>query len=164
MLMTLNEFAKRLSVLSAERPATLNRQIRLWTEAGMLPLASGVFLGTGRARLYTRESLLVAAVAVEVSAWGVPIRDLNKLFEHLVASLRDPKSGLREVADGADDEMLPDRLLLFREPNPDGSGERVTGAVVRRENLSDLVKVDGFTSPGFSVYMLELRRLWEKVR
>jgi DNA-binding transcriptional MerR regulator len=164
MLMTLADFTRRLAVLSKERPATLNRQVRLWTEAGLLPLASGVFLGTGKARLYTDESLLVAAIAVEASAWGLPIRDLKKVLESLVAELRDPQSGLREVADGVDDRTLRDMLLLFRQPNPEGLGEVVKGHLVRVANLADLVQVDGFTSPGFSVYVIELRRLWGKVR
>jgi hypothetical protein len=167
MMMTLKEFSRRLSVLSAEKPATVNRQIRLWTEAGVLPVANDVFIGTGHARLYTRESLLAAAVAIELAGWGMTAKPIKRGLDALLAQLGDKRSGLAEVADGAEGEdarWLPLKMLLFREPAPDGSGEKISTLFVRDDNLADLVRVDGFTSPGCSLIMIELRRLWGKLR
>jgi DNA-binding transcriptional MerR regulator len=160
MVMALKQFAQRLAVVSLEEPATLARQLRFWTEIGVIPIANDVAVGTGRARFYTEESLLAAAVAIELAGWGFPVGRLKKVIAFLVNELRDEKSGLKEVAAGEDDR----HLLLFREPGPTGSREEIAGWLVHDDNLSDLVKVRGFTAPGSSVFMLDLQHLWAKLQ
>lgn len=73
MPLTLSQMVAILTPLSPEPPATLNRQIRSWTDAGALPLVGGLRTGTGRGRLYDESAPKLAAVAIELTRFGLPI-------------------------------------------------------------------------------------------
>jgi hypothetical protein len=162
-MMSIKKFAQDMSVLSREPLPTLTRQLRFWTDLGGIPIANELAVGSGKARFYTRESMLAAAVAIEMNRWGMPVGSIKKTLTFMVAALRDESTGLMAVANGEDTEWLPSKLMLFLKPAPDGSGEEVVGMALRKENVVKLVGTDDFTSPGDSAFIVDLVRLWGKL-
>jgi DNA-binding transcriptional MerR regulator len=156
-LMTLSEFVGRLAPLSPEEPATLTRQVRLWTEIGLLPLANERFVGQGKARLYTPDSLLVAAVAVELSSWGVPIRNVGVIATQLVARFLAEDN---PVVAGAKDGTKEARLLVWMGPHK----MLVAGVQEADDELWDLIKKPDAGGPGVSLLMVNLTSLWAELR
>jgi DNA-binding transcriptional MerR regulator len=158
--MNLTQMTERLGAVSPEKPETLNRQIRHWATVGVLPLTGERFSGTGRGRVYTEDALLVAAVAVELARWGIPIAVMTRVLEYLRFAL-DEDSGPQEVKKlkaGASDALT----LVFTGRYAGQDGVRV--AHVARDRMSDHVASPEFLDSGTSVVMIDLSRLWAKLR
>src|SRR5215208_2376550 len=106
MNMTLRELTRCLSSVSGEKPATLNRQLRNWTDLGVLGLVGTVNTGTGRSRLYSRQSACVAALAVELARWGIPVGIMRVVCPAIYALLMLPKESVAKKIYGGSDEYL----------------------------------------------------------
>jgi hypothetical protein len=158
--MNLTQLTDRLGAVSPERPETLNRQLRHWAAIGVLPLTGERFSGTGRGRVYTQDALLVAAVAVELARWGIPIAVMTRVLEYLRFAL-DESSGPQEVKKlraGTSDALT----LVFAGRYGGQDGVRVHHEA--RDRMSDFVTSPEFLESGASTVMIDLSRLWAKLR
>ena len=151
MVMTLSELTDRLAPISGESPATVNRQLRIWTEVGALPLIGGVNTGRGRARLYEDDAVLVAAVAVELHRWGMNIGNIKGILEWLSANLREEQSSsAKSIRDGANGA----RLVVSR------GRHGIEAWFSDPDALAKYVKIPELGEPEASVLILNLYRLW----
>jgi hypothetical protein len=156
MLMSLKDFTARLAPLSRETPATLNRQLRFWTEIGSIPVANRVSVGMGRARFYGKEALLVAAVAIELSHWNIAIGTLKSVLGTVQEHLRLNAPPMDGAVDGSKQVTLVVHL-------GDMPG-RLHGLVVEAHEASHYADSSSMAPHIKSVLILNLTRLWSEFR
>jgi hypothetical protein len=155
-LMTLKEFVRRLEPLSRENPDTLKRQIRFWTEVEAIPVANVVSTGSGKMRLYDEESLLYAAVAIEMATWGVTIGFIKSVLRKMTNHIRG-KSLQVQLAIGGHRDV---RLIVT-------IGDTIGDAHISIEDIletGDSVSRDHLGSPRYSVFVVNLTSLWAELR
>jgi hypothetical protein len=159
MPLTLKELTQRLAAVSGESTDTLNRQLRSWTEGGALPLVGDLFIGTGKSRLYEDDAVLLAAVAVELARWGIPIGKIRTVLMYIWSMFILPNHlgshEMKEIKNGRSDLVM----LIF--PFVEQKGVNV--ALIERGKLSRYSKGEGGEIPS-SVLMLDLPQLWTKLR
>jgi hypothetical protein len=110
MKLTLKEMTRRLGSVSTETTETLNRQLRSWTDAGILSLVGDVNTGSGRERIYPDQEVFFAAVAVELAQWGMTIG----VIKHILSRLRSGVSYLSDDFDFRTDIVASDTLLALQ--------------------------------------------------
>jgi hypothetical protein len=155
-MMTLTQLVARLAPLSPEEPATLTRQVRLWTEIGALPVIGERFVGQGKARLYPERALLISAVAIELSNWGMVVRSIAAICGGL--ALIWPEHG--PLLEGGRDGTKQVRLMVKTHKSPliEAWLEEAGG------ELGDLLMEPDAGAPRSSLLMVNLTRLWGKLR
>src|SRR3954451_1820093 len=104
--MTVTALAARLLPISGTSVETLQRQLRSWTEAGALFTTDGVFVGTGKARVYSEEAAFAAVVAVALARWGSSIGAIRTVLFGLQFSLGEEHSMARKIKEGRSDALL----------------------------------------------------------
>jgi hypothetical protein len=155
-LMTLKEFVRRLEPLSRENPDTLKRQVRFWTEVEAIPVASLVSTGSGKMRLYDEDSLLYASVAIEMAAWGVTIGFIKTVLRDLAGYIRG-KAPQIEQARGGYWEI---RLVITMSGIVGGAHVNIFDG----QDAADRVKSADLGAPCSSTFVINLTRLWAKLR
>jgi DNA-binding transcriptional MerR regulator len=157
-LMTLKAFVRRLEPLSRETPATLRRQIRIWTEIGALPIANVMHVGSGRTRLYTEESLQLAAVAVELAALGIPVGAIKNVVTQVLNHLRGKTMEIEWALRNAGDV----RLVVVISDRPVHQTADVS--ILDIDRAAEYIRRDLMGFPSHSVIVINLNQLWAKLR
>lgn len=150
MPLILFQLVERLAPLSSEAPATLKRQIRLWTDAGALPLVGEQSVGTGRTRLYDDDAPRLAAVGIELARHSYSASDIQYALAWLRWVINRPGY------DPADDWYM---IVM-----PGQGGGDLEFAGMPPEQLGDHIKSRDFAAAGTSVLVINLPKLWERLR
>lgn len=150
MPLTLAQLAGSLARLSPGPPARLRRQLRLWTDAGALPLVGDPSVGTGRARLYEDDTPRLAAVAIELARHSYSASDIQYALAWLRWVINRPGY------DPADDWYM---IVM-----PGQGGGDLEFAGMPPEQLGDHIKSRDFAAAGTSVLVINLPKLWERLR
>ncbi|HEX2525290.1 MAG TPA: hypothetical protein VHL31_03185 [Geminicoccus sp.] len=88
--MTVTDLAKRVLPHADEQElAAAVRQLRHWTQIGLLSLGAGesVFTGTGRHREYEDSALYSAALLFEIGKWKLPPSLIDRVVKSLGFSI-----------------------------------------------------------------------------
>jgi hypothetical protein len=157
-LMTLKALVQRLEQLSPEGQATLKRQVRLWTEIGALPIANVMHVGSGKMRLYTEESLQLAAVAIELAAMGVQIG----IIKGVLAGMLDYIRGKAPQVEWAMGDYRDVRLVVTM--NDPLASPRASILIVEAGDAADYIRRDHAGFPRSAVIVVNLNRLWAQLR
>jgi hypothetical protein len=155
-MLTLTEFVARLTPLSPEKPATLTRQVRLWTEIGALPVVGERFVGQGKARLYPERALLLAAVAIELASWGLVVRSIAVITAYFALLWAEHEPMLEGARDGSKEVRLLVGML--------GSPTIMAWVEEAGDKLGDQLMKPEAGEPRHSLLMVNLTRLWGKLR
>jgi hypothetical protein len=157
MSMTLKELTARLSAVSSETSETLNRQIRNWTEMGVLGVAGSVNTGTGRSRVYEEEAAYLGAVAVEVARWGMPIGSIRALCTFIIVNLGQPDESItKAIYRGHSDHLL----VIY----PGAPEDWVNLGYITRRELLELSVKSGGDAKSNSFLVVDLSALWARIR
>jgi hypothetical protein len=157
-LMTLKAFVRRLEPLSRESPATLKRQIRIWTEVEALPIANVMHIGSGKTRLYTEEGLLLASVAIELAAAGMSVGTIKATLRMML----DYTRGKAPQLDWALGDYRDVRLLVMMNDPP--SSPAVHVLVLEATEAADYIRGDQMGFPRSIAIVVNLNRLWAQLR
>lgn len=156
MPLTLKELTLRLASASGESTDTLNRQLRSWTESAALPLAGDLFIGTGKKRLYEDVAVLLAAVAIELARWDIPIGKIRLILSLMYSQLTSPRDSiLKEIKCGKNDSLV----VVF----PSSDENAVDLAFIGPNKFGDL-NLNRDTNPSLSFLVLDLPELWKKLQ
>jgi hypothetical protein len=157
-LMTLKAFVRRLQPLSREAPATLKRQIQIWTEVEALPIANVMHVGSGQTRLYTEESLQLAAVAIELAALGIPVGTIKSVLTQVLDYLRSKAL----VIERALKNIRGVRLVVAMSDRP--APQTADVHILDIREAADYVSREQMGFPRCAVIVVDLNELWAKLR
>lgn len=156
MVLNLKQMTAVLARISPETPATLNRQIRAWTDAGVLPLVGDLRTGTGRGRLYEDDAPLFGALAIELTRFGADIGLVQDAVRFLHQAFNNPKDPWgRQLKKG---EARSNMIVM---PSVDGTS--LDFAFMRPDQLGDYIGGPDFDATGNSILVINLRGLWAKL-
>ena len=90
MKITVSELARRVAPGASKKEAAIVlRQLRHWTQIGVLPGGADaeVHTGSGRHREYDFEGICFAALALELAKWKLPVGPLKWILGTLHANV-----------------------------------------------------------------------------
>jgi hypothetical protein len=156
MPLTLKQMTAALSRVSPETSATLNRQIRVWTDAGILPVVGGLRTGSGRVRLYEDDAPLLAALAIELTRFGASIGFVQEALQWLDGEFKNKnRTWGHQVKAGE----IKSYLIVM----PSGRGKELEFACMRPDHLGDYIGGPDFAAEGKSLVIINLHALWAKL-
>jgi hypothetical protein len=156
MSMTLTELTDRLAKISPESTATRNRQLRHWTDLGVLPLTGELNTGTGRGRLYEDDAIYLAAVAVELARYEATAGTVKRVLSELASEFRRSGSRVREFA--------TNKRKLWLLLTPTGIGKHLWVLPREPEDLARWIVEFESDAPMSSALIINLHGLWRKLR
>jgi hypothetical protein len=156
MPISLKQMTTLLAPISPEAPATLNRQLRAWTDAGVLPLAGGLRTGTGRGRLYEDDAPLFAALAIELTRFGADIGFIQEALAFLRSSFR-AKDNIWQMQFRSGPKV---NMLIM----PKQQSKELSFAFMPPDQLGDYVGGPDFDAAGSSILIINLCALWAKIK
>jgi hypothetical protein len=129
---TVSEIAELIRRPDADKQAVIER-LRVWTDDGLLAPEGKLAVGTGRARMYDRTALQMAAVLNVLADFGMPVRKGNfAAFWHFLSG--EVSSGAAiwakqkhellhlEIADFGETDVFGRRYFAFLHRGPGRRG------------------------------------------